>query len=735
MKKSMMILLAVFILTASCGIGSAYTETRITTNTAEQTNPSIWSNYIVWQDTRNGGSDIYLQDLSTKVQTRVTSNVDAEYPCVSGDKIVWQDKRNGNWDIYMYEISSKKTTRITTNTSDQTVPGVYGNYIVWGDNRNGGYDIYLENLSTKEQTRITSGILAGNPTIYGNKIAWQTFEDQSLDKIMLYDISTKQTTEITYGMILDFSMYGNQIIFNDMYTGLVTTLYDFSAKKSIELPFMFVRDPAIYSNKIVFIDNPDGNSDIYMITLDSEVPNADFSASTTSGNAPLTVTFTDKSTESPNSWNWNFGDETSSAEKNPVHTYDKAGNYTVNLTVSNALGSTSKTLEIIVEEVKVIPTANFKTNVTSGYAPLTVQFTDLSENSTGRSWDFNNDWKGDSSEANPVYTFTSPGTYNVNLTAINENGTSTKTVTITAETKTISDESNGDTNSSDPSGSSPGSSDSDNSSDSGSSNNSSDSSDSSDSSSSSDSSGSSGESHSSGGSHHSSGSSGGGTGGSPEPQKNVEIKDTTKVFIPGDKPVYFNFTNDVTVVESISFTSEKTVGKTTAIVENLKDKSALVSSLPEGEVYKSFNVWVGNGGYGDSNNIQNAVINFKVEKPWIKENDINQSSIVLYKYDDKKKEWEKTTVTLSSEDDQFLYFTANVPGYSSFVITGDEGEKEEQSTVASEPAVRSTGSDVEDNASTIAAKATEEKEKSPGFSVVSGVVCLFCMFLYRVKRR
>ncbi|MHC1754462.1 MAG: TolB family protein [Methanosarcina sp.] len=120
-----LLFLAVFILAASCGIGSAYTETRITTNTAEQTNPSIWSNYIVWQDTRNGGSDIYLQDLSTKVQTRVTSNVDAEYPCVSGDKIVWQDKRNGNWDIYMYEISSKETTRITTNTSDQTEPGVY----------------------------------------------------------------------------------------------------------------------------------------------------------------------------------------------------------------------------------------------------------------------------------------------------------------------------------------------------------------------------------------------------------------------------------------------------------------------------------------------------------------------------------------------------------------------------------------------------------------------------------
>jgi len=101
----------------------------------------------------------------------------------------------------------------------------------------------------------------------------------------------------------------------------------------------------------------------------------------------------------------------------------------------------------------------------------------------------------------------------------------------------------------------------------------------------------------------------------------------------------------------------------------------------------------------------------------------------LYKYDDRKKEWETTTVTLSSEDDQFLYFTANVPGYSSFVITGDAGEKEEQSTVAPEPAVRSTGSNVKDNASTVAAKATETDEKAPGFELVFGLVSLLCICL------
>ncbi|WP_292380994.1 PKD domain-containing protein, partial [Methanosarcina sp. UBA289] len=66
---------------------------------------------------------------------------------------------------------------------------------------------------------------------------------------------------------------------------------------------------------------------------------AEFSASPTSGNIPLTVAFTDKSTGTPTSWKWNFGDGTSSTAKSPTHKYSKAGKYTVTLTATNAAGS------------------------------------------------------------------------------------------------------------------------------------------------------------------------------------------------------------------------------------------------------------------------------------------------------------------------------------------------------------------------------------------------------------
>nr|WP_269850620.1 PGF-pre-PGF domain-containing protein [Methanosarcina horonobensis] len=140
--------------------------------------------------------------------------------------------------------------------------------------------------------------------------------------------------------------------------------------------------------------------------------------------------------------------------------------------------------------------------------------------------------------------------------------------------------------------------------------------------------------------------------------------------MPNDQQVTFNFTNDATVVNFITFTSEKTMGKTTAIAEDLKNKSTLVSSLPEGTIYRSFNVWVGNAGYGSSDKIIDAGISFKVEKFWIRENNVDPASVILYKYDDKNKEWVQLTVEQTGEDDENLYFTAETPGYGSFVIAG-----------------------------------------------------------------
>jgi len=66
---------------------------------------------------------------------------------------------------------------------------------------------------------------------------------------------------------------------------------------------------------------------------------ARFTAAPLVGTAPLTVSFTDRSSGFPTSWFWDFGDGIRSFEQNPIHTYTTAGTYAVSLRVSSATGS------------------------------------------------------------------------------------------------------------------------------------------------------------------------------------------------------------------------------------------------------------------------------------------------------------------------------------------------------------------------------------------------------------
>jgi len=110
-------------------------------------------------------------------------------------------------------------------------------------------------------------------------------------------------------------------------------------------------------------------------------PVADFSGNPTEGDVPLTVQFTDESTNTPTSWLWDFGDGESSTEQNPEHIYTKAGTYTVTLTATNEGGSDDevKIDYITVTSPVVAPVANFSAQPRSGKYPLQVHFTDLSE--------------------------------------------------------------------------------------------------------------------------------------------------------------------------------------------------------------------------------------------------------------------------------------------------------------------------------------------------------------------
>ena len=106
---------------------------------------------------------------------------------------------------------------------------------------------------------------------------------------------------------------------------------------SIELPIIRIINTGIDS------ENNNISNTSYSTSLV-----ADFSINVSSGIAPLTVKFIDKSTGSPNTWSWDFNNDgtTESSEVNPAYTYISPGTYTVKLTVSNAKGNISKIAQI-----------------------------------------------------------------------------------------------------------------------------------------------------------------------------------------------------------------------------------------------------------------------------------------------------------------------------------------------------------------------------------------------------
>jgi len=246
------------------------------------------------------------------------------------------------------------------------------------------------------------------------------------------------------------------VVFTDTSTGVVTTrFWDFgdgttawsNATQSIAHTYPF---PGTYTVSLT-AGNDGGQvtatkSGYVLVNPSGVPPYAAFLMRPSSGVAPLTVSFTDRSRGTPSAWQWDFGDGNTSTEQNPVHTYANMGTFRVRLTAKNSGGSstygsfvwvrsphflfppltpspTVTPTPVIPPQAGRPPISLFLTNASFGSAPMTVQFTDLSlYNPTSWEWEFGD---GSTSMArNPVYTYTAPGTYIVVLSTANPQGES-----------------------------------------------------------------------------------------------------------------------------------------------------------------------------------------------------------------------------------------------------------------------------------------------------------------------
>lgn len=172
----------------------------------------------------------------------------------------------------------------------------------------------------------------------------------------------------------------------------------------------------------------DGASGFITITYMSPTPIANFTMDVDNGTFPLTVSFTDTSTLTPTSWNWSFGDGFLSTSQNPTHTYSSGGNYTVNLSVSNDGGYSSKIKYITVWNTT---TSGFTANQTSGLfnLPITFNVTNARDNATMWNWSFGDGYWQNGTSQNATHVYSTGGSYTVKEITNNTHATNTTTLT------------------------------------------------------------------------------------------------------------------------------------------------------------------------------------------------------------------------------------------------------------------------------------------------------------------
>ena len=200
-------------------------------------------------------------------------------------------------------------------------------------------------------------------------------------------------------------------------------------------PIHIYQNPGTYSVTFI-VETSNGCSDT--LTKVNHIvagitPSVDFSYTTPVGCSPITVYFTNLSSNY-DSCKWNFGDGTYSTLVNPSHTYTGNGTFNVALKCWGPTGCTKSKLKTGIISVST-SRALFAANPRVGCPPLNVNFTNFSTgNQLTYLWDFGDGTT--STQQLPTHTYTTSGTFTVTLLVTDSAGC-TSTLTKQAYIQTV----------------------------------------------------------------------------------------------------------------------------------------------------------------------------------------------------------------------------------------------------------------------------------------------------------
>lgn len=221
---------------------------------------------------------------------------------------------------------------------------------------------------TWEEATVTGSDGLSTEAAFIDNIGYNSFGAQDVLEVITFDLTTSPTAELKFDVAhaMYSASYSDALrvdvstdcgtSYNQVYFKEGATLATASSSTSQWAPAIASdwRQETIDLNayvggmaKVRFVSITGYGNSLYIDNIQVEsinqVPTASFQANVlVSCNGQ--VNFTDLSINSPQSWFWDFGDNTTSTDQNPTHVYSGNGTFDVTLTASNILGSDTLTL-------------------------------------------------------------------------------------------------------------------------------------------------------------------------------------------------------------------------------------------------------------------------------------------------------------------------------------------------------------------------------------------------------
>ena len=265
---------------------------------------------IVWVDERHGGSDLYLYDIPTATETRITNGTAVGlWPDIAGDRIVWEDNRSGAPEIRLYDLAAGTEVRLaagsvpaidgdrvvwldgqtgirTMNLTDGTVagvssgpvqgdplvvsPDVSGGTIVWTDN----FTVFVSRDAGEPVPLGDGSVRQGFPAVSGNRIVWSEIRNGSAS-LVVHDLATGEEERVAGGppgLATYPDISGDLVVWQNS-TGRETDDIHLRNLATGETRQVTADDawqfgPHVSGDRVVWTDNRSGNWDVFLLALD-----------------------------------------------------------------------------------------------------------------------------------------------------------------------------------------------------------------------------------------------------------------------------------------------------------------------------------------------------------------------------------------------------------------------------------------------------------------------------------